>query len=157
MRGGLFQRLQQRIERVLGEHVHLIHQVHLEAPARWGVLGVLDHLAHIIDTSIAGRIDLQQVHEATFVHRRTHRTLTARIGRLAALAIQRFGEDARNRGLADAAGAGEQVGVVHAAGIERIGERTHHVFLPDQLGEFARTPLASEYLIGHLQIPWDER
>jgi hypothetical protein len=157
VRRRLFQRLQQRVERVLGQHVHLIDQVHLEASPRWCVLGVLDHLAHVVDTGVAGRIDFQQVHETTFVHRRADRTLAAGVGGLTTFAVQRLGENARNRGLADTAGAGEQVGVVHAAGIQRIGERAHHMFLPDQLGEFAGAPLACEYLIGHLQLPWDER
>jgi hypothetical protein len=32
--------------------------------------------------------------------------------------------------------------------VERVDERAHHVFLPDEFGEGARTPLAGENL-GH--------
>ncbi len=149
VRRRLFQRLQQRIECVLRQHVHLIDQVHLEAAARRCVLRVLDHFAHVVHAGVAGRIDFQQVDKAAFIHRRAHRALAARVSRLPTLAIQRLGEDARDRGLADAAGAGEQVGMMHAPGIERIGERAHDMLLPDQLGELAWAPLAGEYLIGH--------
>src|SRR5574337_290854 len=67
----------------------------------------------------------------------------------AALAVERFGEDARYRRLADAVGADEQVGVVDPSRVQRVGQRAHHVLLSDQFGEPARAPLAGEYLIGH--------
>ncbi|GAB2810670.1 hypothetical protein GCM10027021_39300 [Dyella kyungheensis] len=44
--------------------------------------------------------------------------------------------------------------MVHAAGVERIGERAHDVLLPDQFSELAGAPLACEDLIGHSAIPW---
>ena len=40
----------------------------------------------------------------------------ARFGGHALYAVERLGKDARGRGLADAAGAGEQIGVVKASG-----------------------------------------
>lgn len=157
MRRRLFQCFQQRIERRLGKHVHLIDQVHLEATARRRVLRVLDHFAHVVHTGVAGGIDLEQIRETAFIHRRAYGADTARIGRFAALAIQRLGENTRDGGLAHAARTGEEVSVMHATGRERVGERTHHVFLPHQLGELARAPFAREYLIAHGGIPWGDR
>jgi hypothetical protein len=78
--------------------------------------------------------------------------LTAGLGRRPALAVQRLGENARDGGLADATGSGEQEGMVHAARIQRIGERTDHVFLPNQFGETLGAPLAGEDEIGHSTI-----
>ncbi len=156
MRRRFLQRFKQRVERVPGQHVHLVDQVHLEATARGRVLRVLDHLAHVVHTGIAGGVDLQQIDKAALVHRRAHRARAARVGRLPALAIQRLGEDACDGGLADATGAGKQVGVMHAPTVERVGERAHHVLLPDQFGELARSPLACEYLIRHSVPPWGE-
>src|SRR3546814_3397337 len=46
-------------------------------------------------------------------------------------------------------GAGEQVSVVHAARIERIGQCADHVLLPDQFGETLGAPLAGEDEVGH--------
>ena len=156
VRRRLFQRLQQRVERVLRQHVHFVDQIDLEAAARRRVLRVLDQLAHVVDAGVAGRVDLEQVDEAAGVDLGAYRTLAAGFRRLAAFAVQRLGEDARDRGLADAARAGEQKRVMHAPGIERIGERAHDVFLPDQFGKLARTPFAREDLIRHAILPWGE-
>jgi hypothetical protein len=48
-------------------------------------------------------------------------------------AIERLGQDPRHRGLAHTPGAGEQVGVVQALRIERIGQGPHDMLLPDHL------------------------
>src|SRR5690606_7907515 len=66
--------------------------------------------------------------------------------------VQALGEDPRDRGLAHAAGAGEQVGVMHAARIERVGQRPDHVFLAHQFGEPPGAPLAGEDEIRHAPI-----
>jgi hypothetical protein len=91
---------------------------------------------------LAGGVDLQQVDEAAGVDRQAGLAFAARIGTGALLAVQRLGEDARDRGLADAARAGEQEGMVDPAGLQRVGQRAHDVLLPDQFGETLGTPLA---------------
>src|SRR5690606_25686969 len=60
-----------------------------------------------------------------------------------------LGEDPGDGGLAHATGAGEQQRVVHAAGVERVAERAHHVFLANQFFETAGAPLPGEDEIGH--------
>ncbi len=72
-------------------------------------------------------------------------------------AIQRLGEDPRQRRLADATRPGEQVGVVQPPRVERMRERAHDVVLPDGRGEIARTPLAGEHLIRHANDSSDAR
>ncbi|GAB3354602.1 hypothetical protein GCM10027430_21730 [Lysobacter tyrosinilyticus] len=42
--------------------------------------------------------------------------------------------------------------MVHAARIQRVGERTDHMLLPDQFGETLGTPLAGEDEVGHAAI-----
>ena len=64
-------------------------------------------------------------------------------------AIQRLGEDARQRGLADSASAGEQEGVMDALIVEGVDQRGHHVFLAGYFIECLRTPLAGERLVTH--------
>jgi hypothetical protein len=69
------------------------------------------------------------------------------------LAVQRLGEDARDRGLADAARAGEQEGVVHLPAVQRIGQRARTTCSwPDQFGETLGPPLAGEDEIGHAPV-----
>ncbi len=145
----LFQGLQQRVERLLGQHVHFVDQVDLVAATRGHVLRVLDQFAHVVDAGVGRGVDFQQIDVAAGVDRQAGLAFAARIGAGAALAIERLGEDARDGGLADAAGAGEQECVVDATGFQRIGQRTDHVFLPDQFGETLGAPLAGEYEIGH--------
>ncbi|SBV35169.1 hypothetical protein STPYR_10099 [uncultured Stenotrophomonas sp.] len=145
----LLQRLQQRVERRLGQHVHLVDQVHLVLAARGHVLGVLDHLAYIVHAGVGGRVDLQQVDVAAGVDVQAGRALPARVGAGAVLAVQRLGEDAGDGGLANAAGAGEQEGVVDAAAVQRVAQRADHVFLAHQLGETLGPPLAGEDEVGH--------
>ncbi|MCW0438786.1 hypothetical protein NB723_003750 [Xanthomonas sacchari] len=145
----LFQGLQQRVERRLGEHVHFVDQVDLELAARGHVLRVLDHFAHVVHAGVGRSVDLQQIDVAAGVDVQAGRALAARVGAGALLAVQRLGEDARDGGLADAAGAGEQERVVHPAAVQRVGERADHMLLPHQLGETLGAPLAGENEIGH--------
>ena len=55
------------------------------------------------------------------------------VGGDAGHAVEALREDARDRRLADAARAGQQVRVVQAAARQRIGERGDDVLLPDEL------------------------
>ena len=58
--------------------------------------------------------------------------------------IQRAGENARGRGLADAAHAGENPGLRNASRLERIRDGADHGFLADQILECAGTVFARE-------------
>ena len=70
----------------------------------------------------------------------------------ARLAIQGFGQYPRHRRLADATGAGEQVGMVHPFTFERIDQGTDDMLLPCYLREFFAPPLAGQRQIAHLYI-----
>ena len=61
--------------------------------------------------------------------------------------IERAGEDARGRGLADAAHAGEDPGLRDAAGLERIRDGAHHGVLADQVVEARRAVFARQHAI----------
>lgn len=71
------------------------------------------------------------------------------VGTGAGLAVERFGENARDGGLAHAAGAGEQERVMHAPTVERVTERADHVFLAYEFGKTLRAPLAGKNEIRH--------
>jgi hypothetical protein len=76
----LLERLEQRVERALGQHVHLVDEVHLGAAARRHVLRVLDQRAHVVDAGVAGRVDLEQVDEAAGVDVAAGVAFAARFG-----------------------------------------------------------------------------
>ena len=147
--GRLLERLQHRVEGMAGELVHLVDDVDLEAPARRRVLGRLQQLAHLLDARVGGGIDLQQVDEAAGVDLDAGRALAAGLCRHACFAVEALGKDARQRRLADAARAGEQVGVMQAVLLERVTQCPHDVLLPYQAAEIPRPPLAGKYLIAH--------
>ena len=68
-------------------------------------------------------------------------------------AVQAGREDLRHRGLAGAARADEEVGVVDAVALDRVGQRAHDVLLPDHLGEGPRAVAAVERgACGHGQL-----
>ena len=67
----------------------------------------------------------------------------------AALAVERLGDQPRAGRLADAAGAGEEVGVGDAAALERAREHRGDVLLPDHVGERLRPVLQGKRAMGH--------
>src|SRR6202012_3040768 len=100
--------------------------------------------------SVLGNLTI--IEKPSFVKLAARAADAARRGRHAGLAIQRLGEDARQRGFADAAGAGKQIGMMQTATVERVRERAHHVLLSDERSEILRPPFACENLIGHPEI-----
>src|SRR5690554_5776689 len=64
------------------------------------------------------------------------------------LVVEGAGEDARGRGLAHAAHAGQHPGLGDAAAGKRVGQRAHHRLLADELTEIARTILARQHPVG---------
>ena len=145
----LFQRLEQRIETVGRQHVHLIDEVHLVASLGRGVLDVVQKLTRVLDLGPRGGVDFDQVDEAPLVDLATGATHAAGSGADTLLAVQTLGENARQRRLADTASPGEQIGMVQAPLIEGIDQRTADMLLTDQFVKIARAPLARQYLIAH--------
>ena len=147
--GRFFQRFQHGVERRLGQHVHFIDDVHLEAAHAGRVLGVVQHFADIVDAGVAGGVDFQQVHKPAGVNLPAGGAHAARLGAHAGFAVQAFGQNAGNGGFAHAARAGQQVGVMQALFDQRIGQGAHHMLLADQIGKTLGAPLAGKNLIGH--------
>ena len=145
MRRRLLQRLQQRVERRFGEHVHFVDDVDLGARRNREIASVLDDLAHVVDAGMRSRVHLDDVDVAGFDDRLT---MQAQLGHFDAgtldLARQRIiegaGQNARGRRLADAAHARQDVGLMDAVGGEGVGERAHHRILADEIVE-ARGPV----------------
>jgi len=146
--GRLLERLQHRVEGGRREHVHLVDHVDLEAPHHRLVDGLIEQLADLVDTAVRRRIELDGVDVAAGAAHATWRGGDAAQA-VGADAVQALGQDARDGGLADAAGAGEQVGVVQTLLRQGIAQGLHDVRLPHQLGEAARAVLAGQDDIGH--------
>ena len=156
VRRRLFERFQQRVERMVREHVHLVDEVHLEAAARRRVLNVVEQLARVVDLGARGGVDLDEIDEPSRIDGRARRADAAGLRNDARLAVQRFREQARDGGLADAARAREQIRVMQPVVRERIGERLHDVRLPDELLEPPRPPFARQNRVTHAFLCFHE-
>ena len=148
----LFQRLQQRVERALGEHVHLVDEVHLVAGDQRPVARALDDLADVVDAGVGGGVHLQHVGVAPL---HDLDAVAAELGHVEgglvhalALVVEGAREDARGGGLADPAHAGQHVALSYAVGGERVLERRHHGVLADQVVEGGRPVLAGQHDVG---------
>ena len=104
--GRLFERLQQRVEGVLGQHVDLVQEVHL-GPAGGAQGDPRQQVAHVVDLVVGGRIQLMQVEGGTCVHGSTGLTLAAGFAVLDSRAVQGLGQDPCGRRLPGSAGAAE--------------------------------------------------
>ena len=154
----LFQRLEQRVERALREHVHFVDDVDLHPRDGGLVFRALDDLAHVVDAGMRGSVHLDHVDMAAIDDRLAmHAQFRHVHGRLVdggpsvlggQRIIERARENAGGGGLADAAHAGEHVGLVHAAELEGVGEDADHQVLPDQLLETLGPILSRENPVG---------
>ena len=150
----LFQRFQHRVERGVGQHVHLVNHEDFEAPLHRFVNRLLQQCLHLVHTTIRRRIQLGIVHKPAAINipaslaNPTRRSGDAALP-VSALAVQRLGQNPRNRRLPHPPRAGEHVSMVQPLSRQRIGQSLHHVLLPHQLGEVFRAVFAGENQIRH--------
>ena len=150
--GRLLEGLEHRVEGRRREHVHFVDHVDLVAALGRRVHRSLEKRRHVFDRAVARRVHLDVVAEAPLVDRAAGRTHAAGFGRdvplaVGALTVERLGEDARDRGLPDAARSREEIGVVQAFFGKRPRQGRHDVILTDDRLEIVRAPLARQNLI----------
>ena len=122
MRRRFFQRLEQTIERLLGQHVHFVDDIDLVARRHRGVAHPLDDLAHIVDAGARRGVHLLHIDIAGFGNRNAGFAHAAGMdGRFRPLpvgadAVEGPGDDAGRRGLAHPAHPRQHEGMGDAAG-----------------------------------------
>nr|NIL79794.1 hypothetical protein [Rhodococcus kroppenstedtii] len=151
---GLLDDLEQRVESGRGDHVRLVHDEHAVARLGRGVERPIPKLSCVVDTAVAGGVELDHIEVAGTTGRQGHarRADTTRRRRRALDAIERASQDARRRRLAAPARAGEQVGVIDAAGIQGDGQRLGDVLLAHHFRERRWTVLPVQ---GHVEETTD--
>lgn len=122
----------------------LVDDVDLVAALGGDEHGPLAQFSGVVHQAVGGGVHLDDVQCSRTVGGQGHAgvALLARLGGRALLTVQRPGQDARAGGLAATPGTREQVGVVHAVGVDRTLERFGHMFLPDDVVETSRTVFA---------------
>ena len=130
--------------------MHLIDDVHPLFQHGGGIDRLLPQGTGVIDAAVGGGVQLRHVQQRTGVDAPAAVALAAGRTVHGVLAVDGLGEDTGAGGLAGAAGAGEKVGVPHAAlrhlPLKRIGDMglSHH------LGKGLGTVFAVQSLIhGH--------
>ena len=144
MRRRLFERFEQRVERLRRDHVDFVDDVDLEARSRGAIGDGLAEFADVLDAVVGGAVDFENVDVLAGGDRLARVANAARSSRRAFLAVERLGEHPRHRRLADAAGAGEEIGMSDAAGDDRLLQRFDDDVLTDEIFEPLRPITASE-------------
>ncbi|MDI2033407.1 hypothetical protein PJL15_00504 [Paenarthrobacter nitroguajacolicus] len=136
----LFDNLEQCVEAGRRDHVGLVNDEDLVAVPNRGEGGALAEITGVIDATVAGGVDLDDVQGSRSAACQFHTAgaLAARGVGGAFRAVQAARQDARGGGFAAAARAGEEIGVVHAVLPERRHQRLRDVFLPDNVRERVR-------------------
>jgi pyruvate/2-oxoglutarate dehydrogenase complex dihydrolipoamide acyltransferase (E2) component len=131
--------------------VHFVEDVHLVAGARRRIAHRVIDLADVVDAVVGGRIHLDDVDVPALHDGETMRAelwhADTRAGNAWALVVEGPRQDARGRGLADPANAGEDPGLRNTAGIECVAQRAHHRVLADDVVEGGGSVFAREHAI----------
>ena len=93
----------------------------------------------VVHAVVAGAVDLDDVHVVAGRDAAADFAFVAGSGRRPLFAVEGLGEDASGGGLADAAGAGEQVSVSDAVALKGVYEGAGGGFLADQVREGLRS------------------
>src|SRR5262249_29145738 len=91
-----------------------------------------------------GRIDLKHIDVLTCGDALAGRALITGCGGRSLLAVEALGQDTSGRGLADATGAGEQVGMSNAVALNGVLESASDVFLSNQFSKALRSIAARQ-------------
>ncbi|VVE59101.1 hypothetical protein PTE30175_05369 [Pandoraea terrae] len=152
VRGRFFKRLEHRVEGMPGEHVHFVDHIDLEACVGRRIDRLLEQRGHFVDAAVRRGIHFDVIDKTPLIDCPACLADAARLGGDAGLAIERLGQNSRERGLADTACAREQIRMMQALLFERVRKGAHHVLLANQGRETFRAPFAREYLIGHAKL-----
>ncbi len=140
----LLDQLQERVPGRVGELVRLVEDVDLRPALDRLEHDALADLADVVDPALRGGVHLDHVERGAVRDRDAGVAGVVGLGGRAVLAVDRLGEDPGERGLAGAARAGEEVGLADLPGRDRVRQRPHHRFLPDDLRKGLRAILAVE-------------
>ncbi len=152
MPGRFLQNLQERVERLVGEHVHLVDDVDLAAGSSGGVAHPVAQLPHLVDATVGGTVDLHHIQGRAIGDPDARLAAVAGLGGHPLLTVEPFGQKPGHGGLSSTPGAGEQVSVGHPSFPQGPGQGSHHVILAHHILKTLGTPLAVKGEVGHPTI-----
>ena len=114
-------RFEECVERLQGEHVHLVDDVDAVAAYLRRDAHLIDQVADVVHRVVRRGVELVDVERAVFVEGFARFAFVARFGICGRVeAVDRFGEDTRAGGLAHAARSAEEVGVCQLTAADRV-------------------------------------
>jgi len=146
MRRRLLERLEQRVEGRIAQHVHFVNDVDFVAAFTGPEAHLLAQLADVVYAVVAGRVDLDQVEHAPFVDGDAGGALVAGALLFGGGAVEGLGQDAGGAGLACATRSGEEIRMRDAVLTQGVAQGLHDMLLPDHLVEGLAAPLAIQRL-----------
>ena len=149
VRRRFLERLEQRVEGRVREHVDLVDVVDLELPAGGGEADGFAQVADLFDAVVRGAVDFQHVERAAFGDLDADVLVGVEVGFRAVGAVERLGENAGGGGLAGAARADEKIGVGEALLGDGVAQGAHDVVLSEDVVEGFGSVFAGEDLITH--------
>ena len=149
--GRLLQSLQQCIEGRIGDLVRFVENPDLVTIACRTIPRCIAQFANLINSSICGRIDLNDVDCIARPNLGTRLAHPAGLGYRMILrtAVQRHRQNSGDRGFANAAVAAEDVPVGNPLLLNGIFQRASDVVLPNHIGELLWTVFSGKDLVAH--------
>ena len=105
----LLQRLEERVECLLGKHVHLINDVHLVARGGRRVVHRVPQFANLVNAAITRAINLEYIQRATLDNLGATFVVVLEVHRRPIGCIKALGKNTGNGGLARAPWAGKEI------------------------------------------------
>jgi hypothetical protein len=149
VRRRFFQRLEQRIEGLLSEHVDFVDDVDLVFATNRSEPDIFPEFSNLIDAVVAGAINFQNVQTDSLRDFPTGITYTAWCDSGPVNAVQRFSEDTGSRGFAGSPWTNEQIGVSKSLLHDSVLERAHDVVLTEDFIEYLGTIFPRKNLVAH--------
>ena len=129
--------------------MHLVDVVDFVATLGRRILHGLAQVTNLIDTVVAGTIDLQHVQTIAFGDLFADWIVRIELNARPAGTIQRLGKDTGRGSLARAAWPHEQISMSQTVLCDGIAERAHHMILTEHIGEGLRAVFTGENLVAH--------
>ena len=141
MRRRLFQRFQQRIECLVGQHMHFVDQIDLVMLLRRCIFDALTQIADLVDPAVGSAVDLNHIHAFAARKALASRADTAGIAVFQhLLAVDGARQNARCGGLARAARPAEKIGMYEIPAGSSMAQHARDMRLADQVAEALRPP-----------------
>ena len=120
VRGRLFQGFEQRVKGAVGEHMHLVHDIHTVFQRRRGIYHLVADITDVFHAVVGRRIHFENVGRRTRIDGSASKALPTWISVLRVLTVYRFCQNFGTRGLSRPSRAAKKIGVAEGGGIHPV-------------------------------------